>query len=730
MNKSFTRLFIKFFTPYLIIILLMGTMSLGVYSVAIGKMEKNALSIQQSYVEQSKSVLDRRFKEAIDASMQLKQIGMVNAFKSKTREELDKEYYSAVVLLNQISNMVFVNEIIEEYYLFYKNSGIIASAANINYYNEYSNDIFGVYDRDKAEYWDSLFTEYHRSTVQPTELFRVYKRDIVGVPVITTLGHNYGDPEAVILMILDSNKLKESMMGYQRDFGGNFFIVDENNQVLLSLNNQIGVNEESLYDYEMISNDFIEFKSESEVIDYVYCMIIPKEVVFAEISAMRKTAIIFMGLVLFFGFIASFISARYNTKPVHQMANNNEVLSERVKNQLPYIRMNFLERWLKGNYSNIEEIKVITKYLKANYIGDFYCVVVIDYDQQIDIMSDFDECNMNELEMKRLVVKDILTKDLLRLEYVHDLDHDKLAVIFIADGIDRDAFEMTINQQIRACNDVLNDESIDGVRYGVGQVYEDMAEVATSLNNAMDALATITGSDREIVWFAELGDNKASYYYPAEVENRLFNCTRAGDIEQVELILRDIFKRNILEKTLPPHMLNIFIYEIWGTLAKVQERTLGEDNEVSDMITKAFEAINEKSDLEKIQFCKKTFIQVCETIHLDGSDRREQALRKITRYVDESYKDPDFCLPMVAEKFDLSYAYLSQVFKEFNNESFINYLQKLRMQEAERLLLETDMPVKLVVSACGYNSSNTFGKAFKRIHGVSASVFREKRKSS
>lgn len=730
MNRKFMKLFIKFFIPYLLIIVLMIVVSTTAYILAFNNIERKTMTIQEAYLEQSKSVLDRHFTEAIDASSQIQQIPMVSAFKIKTKEDLEENFTAASELRNQIKNIRFVNKVIEEYFICYKNTGIIANAYNINYHMRYGEAFFSVEGYSKESYWDGLFEDYYFGTIKPEENFSFFEQNMSGIPMITTIGYDFESPEAVILLILNSEKLKEVMIGNNHQIDGDFFIVDENDTTVLQMNELAALDENGKFDASLLKDDYVVFNSASDVVDFSYYMAVPKGIIYAEIDASRQTASIFILLVLIVGLITSLISARLNAVPVHKMVTNNEDLNERVKNQLPYIRRDFLERWLKGDYTNIEEITSMTKYLKFNYLGDFYCVAVIDYDEQIDLMGDeLNEDKINELEIKRLVVKDILTKDALKPEYVHDLKHDKLAVIFIANDLEKSAFEVSINRSIRQCNDLLQARGLTEIRCAIGNICDDMTEVATSLYNALDALSTITGTEKEIIWYVELPENLDSYYYPSEIESRLYNATRSGDLEQVKHVLGDVLKKNILKKTLPSHMMKIFIYEIWGTLAKLLDKVGSQNPEVHAIITDAFMKVGDMSDLENIQYCKGVFMEVARILQLDKEGRQEHIMESINAYVDENYNNPEFGLPMIADEFKLSYTYISHIFKDFNDVSFTNYLLNLRMDEAGRLLVETNMPVKDIVTATGYNSSNTFGKAFKRKFGVTASVYRRRQKS-
>ncbi|MBN2981472.1 helix-turn-helix transcriptional regulator [Cohnella algarum] len=88
----------------------------------------------------------------------------------------------------------------------------------------------------------------------------------------------------------------------------------------------------------------------------------------------------------------------------------------------------------------------------------------------------------------------------------------------------------------------------------------------------------------------------------------------------------------------------------------------------------------------------------------------------------------DLSLSKLAERFGISEAYVSYFFKEQTGVNFSDYLENERMKHAKRLLEESDMPVNEVAARVGYYSLNTFGRAFKRANGLSATEYRKMRK--
>ncbi|GAA3500052.1 AraC family transcriptional regulator [Streptomyces prasinosporus] len=69
--------------------------------------------------------------------------------------------------------------------------------------------------------------------------------------------------------------------------------------------------------------------------------------------------------------------------------------------------------------------------------------------------------------------------------------------------------------------------------------------------------------------------------------------------------------------------------------------------------------------------------------------------------------------------------HFTRVFREVTGTSPGRFLSALRLQEAKRLLLETDFSVADISSQVGYSSVGTFSSRFKFCVGVSPSMFRE-----
>lgn len=104
-------------------------------------------------------------------------------------------------------------------------------------------------------------------------------------------------------------------------------------------------------------------------------------------------------------------------------------------------------------------------------------------------------------------------------------------------------------------------------------------------------------------------------------------------------------------------------------------------------------------------------------------------LQKVFDYLDENYQF-DITANSVAKLCNLSYSYFSRQFKELMGKTFTEYLNYIRITEAEKLLLSTDMNITQVALETGFSSSSYFIQQFKHFKNVSPKQFKQSIKNN
>lgn len=97
--------------------------------------------------------------------------------------------------------------------------------------------------------------------------------------------------------------------------------------------------------------------------------------------------------------------------------------------------------------------------------------------------------------------------------------------------------------------------------------------------------------------------------------------------------------------------------------------------------------------------------------------------------VSKLYMNPNLSLTDVANAFDISSGYLSQLMGRYSDNGFNDMINKLRVQEAKKMLLDKEFDKYTNVSIgleAGFNSKSSFFAAFKKHTGLTPSQYRKR----
>jgi two-component system response regulator YesN len=83
----------------------------------------------------------------------------------------------------------------------------------------------------------------------------------------------------------------------------------------------------------------------------------------------------------------------------------------------------------------------------------------------------------------------------------------------------------------------------------------------------------------------------------------------------------------------------------------------------------------------------------------------------------------------LAAKYHLNYTYCCDLFKSTTGKTFVQYVTEQRLQKAEKLLTQTDLPLDLIADKVGFNDTHYFSNVFKRAYHMPPSKYRKQAKA-
>ncbi len=104
-------------------------------------------------------------------------------------------------------------------------------------------------------------------------------------------------------------------------------------------------------------------------------------------------------------------------------------------------------------------------------------------------------------------------------------------------------------------------------------------------------------------------------------------------------------------------------------------------------------------------------------------------VRRCVNLLSERISD-DVRIEELAKELGISVAYLQRLFRQVHGVTIIEYLNRMRIERAKFLLLNTNDPVVEIAIEAGFNSRQHFARVFTSLEHISPQEYRRKKRSS
>ncbi|WP_408954425.1 PocR ligand-binding domain-containing protein [Natroniella sp. ANB-PHB2] len=211
--------------------------------------------------------------------------------------------------------------------------------------------------------------------------------------------------------------------------------------------------------------------------------------------------------------------------------------------------------------------------------------------------------------------------------------------------------------------------------------------------------------------------------YPFEKENELISKVKLGDKEGAREILNEILGFIYFQTGSKFEMVKSKAIELMVILARASIE-IGADLEVIFGLEYIYlEEINQVENINQLSgSLAKVLDRFIEATFVLKNVKNKDIIRRAMKYIRKNY-DRNIKLDQVASEVGLSASYFSKLFKEELNISYIDYLNRVRIEEGKKLL-EKEYPLADIAQMSGFNDQSYFSKVFKKLEGVSPGRWR------
>ncbi|MFA9465660.1 MAG: helix-turn-helix domain-containing protein [Velocimicrobium sp.] len=101
-----------------------------------------------------------------------------------------------------------------------------------------------------------------------------------------------------------------------------------------------------------------------------------------------------------------------------------------------------------------------------------------------------------------------------------------------------------------------------------------------------------------------------------------------------------------------------------------------------------------------------------------------QNLKMAIEFLTNHYAEK-ITIKTMSQLMNMSEQHFSRLFKTYTGKTFVDYLTQFRLEQAKRLLIQSDLPITQIPELTGFCNPNYFSRIFKRHFGLSPSQTRK-----
>lgn len=586
---------------------------------------------------------------------------------------------------------------------------------------------------------------------------------------VTTLPTGYStNPKASVVLLVKRERidallreeLTDSPLVIRRSDGTKLIAFGSEEEIRYAVSSQ----EQETGDVVLLEDGarYTVFRILSTYNGWSYTWYVPTKLVEARINGMVALFLaIFAGLIFLGGCVAIYLAYLRN-KPVKEIegmlssVEPTNVTNEKHKEEDEYdtIRKNLrvlidrhhrLESLLQRNEELVRD-SIVMRLLAGKSMTEreetlrerlgfapaarYYTVILLRITDKMGTFG-FLKSTDEEVQIQHSILTSFILESYPEM-LVQGVEMNKIAMIYAAE-----TDEACIADSYRYASTLLEKIMKKGhtnVAVGIGGSVGTLDELYQSYETARLVSGRMKPGEIGVRGKEDAASDERRMQYTLADEQRLISLVNRGASEECGRFLNMLIADN---RRASDTAFRLFVVELIGTLHKIaayrpQEQT------IRILAQRAFGECDEGLLVELTeQFAlscdraahgtqsPETGREKPEPSNLSSGKGEEEALTtRITAFLEHEYANQALSLSRLGEQFDLSEAYLSHLFKQQTGENFSACLERIRMNRAHVLLSTTELPVDEIAEKIGYNSGDTFRRAFRRFHGITPGAYR------
>lgn len=399
---------------------------------------------------------------------------------------------------------------------------------------------------------------------------------------------------------------------------------------------------------------------------------------------------------------------RYIEESVSSILRMDDEIHAKLRLAFPMVRKHAILRLLRD--SEVPEAIEEARSSGLDLSREYYCVA----------LCAFKGAPLSEIRQP-IIRPD--TEDIAA--YAVEVDSQKAAILFNLSPSAMEWFSTTAESCARSFSETTSgdERNPDGIAFGT--VREGFPGIRQSFEEAVAAMEYRILDRRPVLRFGDIERFKSEYMFPTEVRDALINALKVGDRELTNRAVEKLFAANTEGRGLTPRLVRYFFFEL-ATAIVTAAVELGADlSTIGSACTDPIDELINSASLEQAwRLVRELCDDLCSYANQHKRSHNEELKRSIAVKIDQNLLDPLFSQTRLAAMLGISPSYLSSFFKEQFAVKMTEYVTCKRLDLAKKYLDNTNMTIKEIAYAVGYQNDVTLIRLFKKHEATTPQRYR------
>lgn len=222
---------------------------------------------------------------------------------------------------------------------------------------------------------------------------------------------------------------------------------------------------------------------------------------------------------------------------------------------------------------------------------------------------------------------------------------------------------------------------------------------------------------------------EGSFRYMSYDATNLLVEVRTGSYDAIDREL-DYFEMEMEKQNVSSHMhVMLLVSNLYAELMKLPEEVSSTAEEVLGDPMEYYRKIVTNTDRKDIVNYLKDVCHIINDFFKNiNQGKFDSILKRAKEFMQKEYMNPTLQIKDVAKAAYVSNSYLSVIIKQGTGKTFVEYLTELRMEQAKKLLEETELKNYEIAELCGFSNPTYFSTVFKSAYGIAPSAYKKENK--